>query len=63
MMTSRRPSKPQSEEVRERLKTLERENLELTRPNKIVRKARASFATAALDRHAKQTCRASSRSS
>jgi transposase-like protein len=46
--TSRYPPKPQSEEVRERLKTLERENRELTRATEIVRTARASFAAAAL---------------
>jgi len=38
---------------RERLKTLERENVELKRANEILRKASAFFAQAELDRRAK----------
>jgi transposase-like protein len=56
-----RPGRAMDE--RERLKTLERENRELTRANEVVRKARASFAAAALDRHAKQTWRSCTRAS
>ena len=39
---------------RERLKTLERENLELQRANEILRKASAYFAQAELDRRPKR---------
>jgi transposase len=47
----RRPGLTSDE--RERLKALERENLELRRANEILRKASAFFAQAELDRHGK----------
>ena len=49
--TGRRPGL--TTEERQRLKALERENLELRRANEILRKASAYFAQAELDRRAK----------
>ena len=51
--TRPRPATGVTSEERERLKALERENLELRRANEILRKASAYFAQAELDRRPK----------